>query len=464
MLLSRKVSRTMDAPSWMGGWQETWLLSRPSALSQGGKAGRCPQTPLCPWGGRSRAGRVTQLLACPGGDAGLGHLWLGCAQWATWAPSRPGVPGWLAGWSCPGRVEAGGPPSRSLASVRSSGSPAYKPLNRPVSSPDLLWGHFTRVPFHQWLRTDDRPGAGAPGALSSPAIHPASPARAHEAALAVTVPGTLCWAQPHNQAPQLCGCGHPWPLCPPAHRSPQQPVSLPSAFSPGAIVGPWTSLSSCAPSPPGRTARSHPKNHSFSPTAWQFPQAWVPDQPSSPASSALLTPSPTGRLPSAAPGGSQTPWPRPSVLGQPSPSRPTGQPLAGCPLTSCGHRSSVTSGSTAQSQGGEGVPEGVRPVAGGFPEVWPETRGGILTTRFARHVLGSVPGLGLQGAAWECSAREQRGQWRVETVAMVREPGIQVGRGRPSHGAGGGQRRSQACAESTRHPQPASSLGGGGCP
>lgn len=257
-----------------------------------------------------------------------------------------------------------------------------------------------------------------------------------------------------------------WP--PLASLSPSS--SLPPAASVAAqCLQPWGPCrpldftEQLCPSPPGRTAHSHPKNHSFSPTAWQFPQAWVPDQPSSPASSALLTPSPTGCLPSAAPGGSQTPWPRPSVLGQPSPSRPTGQPLAGCLLTSCGHRSSVTSGSTAQSQGGEGVPEGVRPVAGGFPEGWPETRGGILTTRFARHVLGSVPGLGLQGAAWECSAREQRGQWRVETVAMVREPGIQVGRGRPSHGAGGGQRRSQACAESTRHPQPASSLGGGGC-
>lgn len=134
------------------------------------------------------------------GEAGLGRLWLGCAQWAAWGPSRQGVHRWLAGWSCPGCGDWG-PPSRSLASVRSSGPPAHKPLNRPVSSPDLLWGHFTQVPFHQWLRTDDRPGAGAPGALSSPALVPASPAWAREAALAVTVPGTLCWAQPHTRSP-----------------------------------------------------------------------------------------------------------------------------------------------------------------------------------------------------------------------------------------------------------------------
>lgn len=134
------------------------------------------------------------------GEVGLGRLWLGCEQWATWGPSRQGVHRWLAGWSCPG-CGGRGPPSRSLTSVRSSGPPAHKPLNRPVSSPDLLWGHFTQVPFHQWLWTDDQPGAGAPGALSSPALLPASPAWACEAALAVTVPGMLFWAQPHTRPP-----------------------------------------------------------------------------------------------------------------------------------------------------------------------------------------------------------------------------------------------------------------------
>lgn len=133
--------------------------------------------------------------------------------------------------------------------------------------------------------------------------------------------------------------------------------------------------------------------------------------------------------------------------------RPARQPLAGCPLTSRGHRSSVTSGSRAQSQGGEGVPEGVRPVAGGVPRGPARDTGRGSSPRTLPGVSWArCPGWGLGGPPGGCSAHEQRGQWRVETVAVVREPGTQVGWGRPLHRWGSGQRRSQACAESTPHP------------
>ena len=406
MLLSRKVSRTMDAPSWTGGWQEKWLLSRPSAPSQGGKAGRCPRVPLCPRGGCSRAGRATQLLACPGGDAGLRRLQLGGAQWATGGPSHPGIPGWLAGWSCPGCVEAGALHLGLLAGVRSSGPPAHKPLNRPVSSPDLLWGHFTRVPFHQLLRTDDRPGAGAAaaGALSSPAVHLASPAWAHEAALAVTVLGMLCWAQPHSR-PLAVQLRLPRPRCPPVHR-------------PSNALSPW---GPCRP--------------------LDFTQQWwprlllqglpAPTPGSIPQPLCLAAPAGLGPCPAVLPGQQCPPGPQPhrlpsqccprrvsDTLAPPLsvPRRPAGRPLAGCPLTSFGHRSSVTSGSTAQSQGWRGgAPEGDRPV-GESPGGWPETLEGILPTHFARCVLDSVPRLGPQGASWgvQCSWAERTvecGDW-----------------------------------------------------
>lgn len=431
MLLSRKVSRTMDAPSWTGGWQETWLLSRPSVPSQGGKAGRCPRVPSCPWGGCSRAGRATQLLACPGGDTGLGRLRLGGAQWATGGPSRPGVPGWLAGWSCPGRVEAEALHLGVLAGVRFSGPPAHKPLNRPVSSPDLLWGHFTRVPFHQLLRMDGRPGAGAAGALSSPAVHPASPAWAREAALAVTVPGTLCWAQPHSSPPavQL----RP-PLAPlsPSSSPPQRPVSLPSALSPWGPCRPldfteqlWPCLLlQGLPAPTPRTIPSAPLpggSRRRGSLSSHPPRPAVPSWP----------PAPPAAFPVLPQEGLRHPGPSPLCPPQPRQAAPCRMPPhLVWPQVLCDfglHSSEPRQGwGSRGGQAGGGGPRGAGQRRS--RESSPPTSPGVSWTR--------CPGWGLRGPPGGCSAPEQRGQWWVKTVAMLREPGIQVGWGRPLHGRG----------------------------
>ena len=449
MLLSQKVSRTMDAPSWTGGWQEKWLLSRPSAPSQGGKAGRCPRVPLCPRGGCSRASRATQLLACPGGDAGLGRLQLGGTQWATGGPSHPGVPGWLAGWSCPGCVEAGALHLGLLAGVRSSGPPAHKPLNRPVSSPDLLWGHFTQVPFHQLLRTDDRIGAGAAGALSSPAVHPASPAWAREAALAVTVPGMLCWAQPHSRPPAV-QLRLPRPLCPPVHRpssalstwGPCRPLDFTRQWWPRLLLqglpAPTPGSIPSAPLPGGSRRRG--------PLSSRPPRPAVPSWPPAP-------PLPSQCCPRRV---SDTPAPPLSV-----PRHPAGQPLAGCPLTVwpqvlCDFRLH----SSEPRRSGR-APEGDRPV-GESSGGWPETLEGILPTTSPGASWTRCPGWGLRGPPGGCSARGQRGQWSVETgrARRARNPSG-VGEALPR---GWGPAQIPGLCRSTPHPQPASSLGGGGSP
>ena len=72
------------------------------------------------------------------------------------------------------------------------------------------------------------------------------------------------------------------------------------------------------------------------------------------------------------------------------------------------------------------------------------------------------PGWGLRGPPGGCSARGQRGQWSVETgrARRARNPSG-VGEALPW---GWGPAQIPGLCRSTPHPQPASSLGGGGSP
>lgn len=118
----------------------------------------------------------------------------------------------------------------------------------------------------------------------------------------------------------------------PSSSPPQQPMSLPSALSPGALVSPWTSLSSCGPISSCKDCPLPPQEPLLQPHCLVAPAGVSPCPALLPGQQCPPGPQPHGRLPSAAPGGSQTPRPRPLCPGAAIPSpAPPGSPSQDAP-------------------------------------------------------------------------------------------------------------------------------------